>query len=62
MMKKLGVMPQAACYFQLALCRGYPTTSLPPYVWNGGDTTGVAPLFGKELMGIKSDKVYGRYT
>ncbi len=23
---------------------------------------GVDPLYGKELMGIKSDKVYGRYT
>ncbi|MBW4638192.1 MAG: hypothetical protein KME05_08150 [Gloeocapsa sp. UFS-A4-WI-NPMV-4B04] len=23
---------------------------------------GLDPLYGKELMGIKSDKVYGRYT
>ena len=23
---------------------------------------GVDPIYGKELMGIKSDKVYGRYT
>ena len=23
---------------------------------------GVDPMYGKELMGIKSDRVYGRYT
>ncbi len=58
MVKKLGAMPALlACPLTI-----FDRTDEGHDFGTTITRKGLDPLYGKELMGIKSDKVYGRYT
>lgn len=60
--KKLGTMPLAACGFQLASVEDIRPHRFRHDFGTSITRKGIDPLYGKELMGIKSDQVYERYT
>ncbi len=70
MVKKLGAMPKAVCSTTMLRKRCATIASVDDirphrfrYEFGTSITRkGLDPLYGKKLMGIKSDKVYERYT
>jgi hypothetical protein len=55
-------MQQAACCFHLAAVNDIRPHHFKYDFGTSITRKGLDPLYGKELMGIRSDKVYGRYT